>query len=233
MALGAFAALAGLLLLAVAAQLLSRQLVLDARDFPVLRSLGMAPGQLASLSLARTAIVTTTGGLLAVIVAVAASPLTPVGPARIAEPHPGLAVNVAVLGAGLGAIMLLPLALVLPAVWRASAKSPASWPAAGPAVPERLSRTAAALGAGGSVNRRIGVRMALQPGRGRTAVPVRSALIGTAIAVAATVAALVFGSSLRHLLGTPAQYGQDWQQDLDFSFGGVSQPIVSRPTGRR
>ncbi len=227
-ALGAFAALAGLLLLAVAAQLLSRQLVLDARDFPVLRSLGMAPGQLASLSLARTAIVTTTGGLLAVIVAVAASPLTPIGPARIAEPHPGLAVNVAVLGAGLGAIMLLPLAFVLPAAWRASAKSPASWSAAEPAVPERLSRTAAALSAGGSVNRRIGVRMALQPGRGRTAVPVRSALIGTAIAVAATVAALVFGSSFQHLLGTPAQYGQDWQQELDFSFGGVSQPIVAR-----
>jgi len=227
-ALGAFAALAGLLLLAVAAQLLSRQLVLDARDFPVLRSLGMAPGQLASLLMARTAIVTTAGGLLAVIVAVAASPLTPIGPARIAEPHPGLAVNVAVLGAGLGAIMFLPLALVLPAVWRASAKSPASWPAAEPAAPERLSGTAAALGAGGSVNRRIGVWMALQPGRGRTAVPVHSALIGTAIAVAATVAALVFGSSLGHLLGTPAQYGQDWQQDLDFSFGGVSQPIVAR-----
>jgi ABC-type lipoprotein release transport system permease subunit len=227
-ALGAFAVLAGLLLLAVAAQLLSRQLILDARDFPVLRSLGMAPGQLASLSLARTAIVTTAGGLLAVIVAVAASPLTPIGPARIAEPHPGLAVNVAVLGAGLGAIMLLPLALVLPAAWRASAKSPASWPAAESAVPERLSRTAAALGAGGSVNRRIGVGMALQPGRGRTAVPVRSALIGTAIAVAATVAALAFGSSFRHLLSTPAQYGQDWQQELDFSFGGVSQPIVAR-----
>lgn len=227
-ALGAFAALAGLLLLAVVAQLLSRQLVLDAQDFPVLRSLGMAPHQLASLSLARTAIVTTTGGLLAVIVAVAASPLTPIGPARIAEPHPGLAVNFAVLGAGLGAIMLVPLALVLPAAWRVSAKSPASWPAAEPAVPERLSRSAAVLGAGSSVTRRIGLRMALQPGRGRTAVPVRSALIGTVIAVAATVAAMVFGSSFQHLLGTPAQYGQDWQQDLDFSFGGISGPTVAR-----
>ncbi len=227
-ALGAFAALAGLLLLAVAAQLLTRQLVLDARDFPVLRALGVAPGQLVGLSLARTAIVTTTGALLAVIVALAASPLTPIGPARVAEPHPGLAVNVAVLGAGLGATMLLPLVLVLPAAWRASAKSPAAWPAAEQAVPERWSRTAAALSAGGSVNRRIGVRMALRPGRGPTAVPVRSALIGTSIAVAATVAALVFGSSFQHLLGTPAQYGQDWQQDLNFSFGGVGQPVIAR-----
>jgi ABC-type lipoprotein release transport system permease subunit len=227
-ALGAFAALAGLLLLAAAAQLLARQLVLDARDFPVLRALGMAPGQLVGLSVARTAIVTTTGALLAVIVAFAASPLTPIGPARVADPHPGLAVNVAVLGAGLGATMLLPLLLVLPAARRASAKSPAAWPAAESAVPERLSRTAAALSAGGSVNRRIGVRMALRPGRGQTAVPVRSALIGTSIAVAATVAALVFGSSFQHLLGTPAQYGQDWQQDLDFSFGGVGQPVVAR-----
>jgi hypothetical protein len=42
-ALGAFAALAELILLAVGSQLLSRQVVLDSRDFPVLRTLGMTP----------------------------------------------------------------------------------------------------------------------------------------------------------------------------------------------
>src|SRR5208337_3146172 len=67
----------------------------------------------------------------------------------------------------------------------------------------------------------IGVRMAFEPGRGRTAVPVRSALAGTVVAVAAVVAAAVFGASLITLVGTPHQYGQNWNQELDFEFGGV------------
>ena len=38
--------------------------------------------------------------------------------------------------------------------------------------------------------------MAFEPGRGRTAVPVRSALAGSVVAVAALTAAAVFGASL-------------------------------------
>ena len=56
----------------------------------------------------------------------------------------------------------------------------------------------------------IGVRMALEPGRGRTAVPVRSALASTVVAIAALVAAAVFGASLAGLVGTPGRYGQNW-----------------------
>ena len=62
--------------------------------------------------------------------------------------------------------------------------------------------------------------MAFEPGRGRTAVPVRSALAGTTVAVAAVVAALVFGTSLIALVGTPHRYGQNWAQELDLEFGG-------------
>jgi FtsX-like permease family len=227
-ALGAFALLAALLLAAVAGQLLSRQLVIDARDFPVLRALGMTPGQLTALSLARIAVVTVVGGVVAVGVAILASPLTPIGPARVAEPQPGLAVNLAMLGAGLALIVLVPLALVLPTARRTAANYAGAWSSAESAAPDRSSRTAAALGAGSSVTRRVGVRMALEPGRGRTAVPVRSALTGTVIAVAATVAAAVFSTSFVHLLDTPAQYGQDWQQELDFSFGGIGGPIIAK-----
>jgi ABC-type antimicrobial peptide transport system permease subunit len=227
-ALGAFAALAGLILLVVGSQLLSRQIVLDSRDYPVLRALGMTPGQLLALSLARMSVITAVGGALAVVVAIAASPLTPIGPARRAEPQPGVAVNVVILGLGLALILLVPLALALPTAWRTAANTPASLRTAGQTLPERSSRTAMALSAGGSVTRRIGVRMALQPGRGPAAVPVRSALVGTIVAVAATVAALVFGGSFAHLIDTPAQYGQDWQQDLDFGFGGISAPLIGK-----
>jgi hypothetical protein len=56
----------------------------------------------------------------------------------------------------------------------------------------------------------VGVRMALEPGRGRTAVPVRSAIFGAIIAVAALTASLLFATSLGHLLDTPKLSGFTW-----------------------
>ncbi|MGB6618672.1 MAG: FtsX-like permease family protein, partial [Trebonia sp.] len=119
-ALAAFATLAGLIALAVIGQLLSRQLALDAAEFPVLRAIGATRGSLVALSLARLAIVTLAGGVIAVAVAIAASPLMPIGPARLAEPHPGVEVNLAILAPGFAAIALLPLALLAGAAWRAA-----------------------------------------------------------------------------------------------------------------
>jgi len=73
-ALALFAGLAGLIALAVIVQLLSRQPALDSAGFPVLRALGMTRGALVKLSLARTAVVTGAGGLIAVGAAIAAGP---------------------------------------------------------------------------------------------------------------------------------------------------------------
>ena len=87
--LAVFAALTGLIGLAILAQLLGRQLVLDSAGFPTLRALGMTRRSLAALSLARVTAVTVPAACLAVAVAVAASPLMPIGPARLAEPRPG------------------------------------------------------------------------------------------------------------------------------------------------
>ena len=63
--------------------------------------------------------------------------------------------------------------------------------------------------------------MAFEPGHGRTAVPVRSALVGTTVAVAAVVAAMVFGASFLGLVGTPHRYGQNWPQELNLQAGAV------------
>ena len=103
------------------AQLLARQLALESAEFPVLRAFGATRATLVTLSLARLAIVTVTGALLAVAIAVAASPLMPIGPARAAEPAPGVEVNLAILGAGAAAIALLPLLVLSPAAWRVAA----------------------------------------------------------------------------------------------------------------
>jgi hypothetical protein len=70
----------------------------------------------------------------------------------------------------------------------------------------------------------VGVRFALEPGRGRTAVPVRSALLGTALAVAMVVATLTFGSGLRTLVSRPALYGWNWNYLLN-SNGNTVPPL--------
>jgi hypothetical protein len=62
-----------------------------------------------------------------------------------------------------------------------------------------------------------GVRFALEPGQGRTAVPVRSALFGAALAVAIVVATLTFGSGLATLVSHPTLYGWNWSYVLEGS----------------
>ena len=227
-ALAIFAALAGLIALVIIAQLLSRQLVLDSVEFPVLRALGMGRSRLAALALAGVAVVTTTGAVVAVGIAIAASPLMPIGPARAAEPSPGVEVNLAILGAGFVVIAVVPLLVMVPAALRAAARAPGALGLAEPTAPARRSRLGPALGLAGSVPGSIGVRMAFEPGHGRSAVPVRSALVGTTVAVAAVVAAMVFGASFLGLVGTPHRYGQNWDQQLDLQVGAVPATIGAR-----
>ena len=60
-----------------------------------------------------------------------------------------------------------------------------------------------------------GVRFALEPGVGRSAVPVRSAILGAILAVTVVVATVTFGSSLDTLGRHPALYGWNWNYDMD------------------
>jgi ABC-type antimicrobial peptide transport system permease subunit len=228
-ALAVFAGLAGLISLAVLSQLLARQLALDAAEFPILRAVGMTRGSLLALAMARLAMVTVAGAAVAVAVAIAASPLMPIGSARLAEPAPGVEVNVALLAAGFAVIALLPLAVLVPAARRTVRRALGAPGPLGVADPvsgrTRPSLLAAALTSAGPVTSGVGVRMAFEPGRGRTAVPVRSALAGSVIALAALVAAAVFGASLAGLVGTPHRYGDNWDAELNIGFAGVSGPF--------
>ena len=233
-ALAIFAALAGLIALAVIGQLLNRQLVLDSAEFPILRALGMGRSRLVLLSLARVALVTTAGAAaVGAGLAIAASPLMPIGVARLAEPDPGVEVNLAIPGGGpLAVAAVVPLLLVFPAAWLGPPHFPQPVPPGDRRafiLPGRLSRLGSALGLAGSVTGGLGVRMALEPGRGRTAVPVRSALAGTVVAVAALVAAAVFGTSLLGLVGVPHRYGQNWTHGGDVDFR--KQPDGARAAG--
>jgi hypothetical protein len=66
----------------------------------------------------------------------------------------------------------------------------------------------------------IGVRFALEPGEGRDSVPVRSAILGAALAVLIVVATVTFGTSLNTLVSHPALYGWNWNYELESAEGG-------------
>jgi hypothetical protein len=70
---------------------------------------------------------------------------------------------------------------------------------------------------------RIGARLALDAGHGRSAIPVRATLVAAAVGVGAMAAAVTFSGSLGHLLATPALYGVTY--DANIGTNGNFAPI--------
>jgi hypothetical protein len=83
----------------------------------------------------------------------------------------------------------------------------------------------------------IGVRHALQRGRGRGTVPVGTALLGMALAVMASCGTAVFGASLSHLTASPNLYGDPFQLNFNLVNGqpdpGVYRSLVHDPAVTR
>ena len=211
-ALGAFGAIAALVALVLGVQAISRQLRWGDEDRRVLRALGAAPAVTAGDALFGVLGAVVLGSLLAAVVAVGLSPLAPLGPVRPVYPDPGIAFDWTVLGAGLGALVG-GLAIASVALTYRGAPSRISQMRQSVTRSSRVSRGAEATGI--PVAGTVGVRFALEPGRGRTAVPVRSALLGTVLAVALLVGTLTFASGLHTLVSTPALYGWNWSYMLN------------------
>jgi hypothetical protein len=209
--------LAGTALLIIG-QAAARLLAAVAAGHPVLAALGMTRGQLTAAGLAEVTAAGAAGALLAAGVAVVASPLMPVGAARLAEPDPGISMDWAVLLPGAVAIVVLLVASAAWPAWRLSGGRAASGAAAGrgPGSGSRLASWLAARGAPLAVT--AGVRLALEPGRGRSGVPVRTALTGTVLSVLAVTAAVTFGASLLMFVSTPRLYGRTWDAAVDLQF---------------
>ena len=83
------AGLAALAALAVIGQAVARQAATERADHPALSAVGVRPRELVAVALVRSALIGAAGAIGAVLVAVLASPLTPVGEARIAAASPG------------------------------------------------------------------------------------------------------------------------------------------------
>ena len=222
-------AVSGLL---IVGQVASRLLFAASQDNRTLATLGMTRGQLLAAGLIEVGAAAAAGAAIACGVAVAASPLMPIGPARLAKPDPGVSADTAVLAAGFAAIVALLLARVAWSAWRLA--SGRAYPEDGAAAaPEQRSRTAEWLARiGAPVTAVTGVRLALDPGRGRTSVPVRSVLLGTAIAVAAVATAVTFGANLLRQVDTPSLYGQNWDAAMDLQFATITPQQFGQLAGR-
>ena len=223
-ALWVFGAIAALATLLIASQAIGRQLRADDDDLDVLRALGATPTMAMTDGLIGVLGAVIVGSFLAVSVAVGLSLLAPIGAVREVDLSPGIAfdwdvasVGVAVLIVGLGV-----LALAL-AYWRASGRITRQRRRIGGSGSRIVG---AAVSSGLAAPAIVGLGFAVDPGRGRTAVPVRSALFGTALAVLMVVATLTFGSSLQTLVSHPALYGWNWSYAFEQTSGGNVPPQV-------
>jgi FtsX-like permease family len=215
-ALAVFGGIAGLATLAIAGQIIGRRLWLDAEDLTVLRALGADPKMTSADALIGVLVAVLAGSLLGAAVAIGLSPLAPLGPAR---PYLPVVINVDWTVIGLS---LLVLVVGLSGVSLAVVYS---------AAPRRASDERQRVGNRGSVVVRTaaaaglpapaleGIRFALEPGRGRSAVPVRSAILGALMAVLVLTATITFGASLSTLVSNPPLYGWNWDYAL-FAGGG-------------
>jgi ABC-type antimicrobial peptide transport system permease subunit len=215
--LAILAAIAGVMILG---QSLVRRTALGAIDTPVLRALGMTRRQMVWGAAIPALIVAAGGMIVAVAGSLAVSPLFPTGLARVADPSHGIHLDVFASALGVGVIVVATvLSVIVPAMRlsrsRGGVEGTIEYGGA-----ERRSSVAAAIArlplppsAG------AGARLALEPGHGRTATPVRSAIFGLALAVAGMVAAFGFASSMDYFTHTPRLWG------LNFEFGS-GQPFM-------
>ena len=207
--LQAAAVLAFGLVVAVAAALLAllatvRLLGEQARTFEGLRASGLSRGAANATAVVTATVIAIIGGAAAVLIAVALSPLAPLGLARRAETDAGVDVSWLVLGAGAGLIV----ALVALAAALTSAR--AQTVARRPAVPGRTSLVSRLARRTSRVDLATGLQLEGRAGGTRTA-----AQLTVLLAVVGIVGSLTFASSAERLHGDPDAFGWGW----DFAVG--------------
>jgi len=225
LALGAaiFAMVAAVAGLTATALMFRRRIDSGSTDHEVLRAMGLTRTQRAlavGLPVVPAAVI---GAAAGGVGAWLASPLLPMGLARLAEPDPGLRFDALVLGTGLAAAVITLVAIVAVIAWRTSRVRTAG--EASLARPTFAARASARVGAPPTAA--IGLRMALETGGRAVRVPVRSALVGAVAAVLGVTGVVVFGSSLGRLETTPANYGFNW--DARVIDGTIEPSVPDRP----
>jgi hypothetical protein len=138
---------------------------------------------------------------------------------RSSSPIP-FAVNAFAIGRGVAVILVTTLSsVIVPARWLASARGGVEGNIEYQGAERRSVIASAITRLPFPPSAGAGARLALEPGHGRSATPVRSAIVGLALAVATLVAAFGFAASMDHFASTPRLWG------LAFDFG-AGQPYL-------
>jgi hypothetical protein len=124
-ALWLVAALLAVISVLVLGQLLARMSFLDSVEYAALRALGVSRRTLLAIGLLRAAAIGAAGAVAATLIALAISPLLPVGLAAVAEPYPGIRADGLVFGLGVAAAVLITIAATAWPTWRAASTGPA------------------------------------------------------------------------------------------------------------
>ncbi|MEO9181809.1 MAG: FtsX-like permease family protein [Acidimicrobiales bacterium] len=210
--LGAFGLIAELMCLILSVQALSRQMRHDNEDRRILHSLGASRSDTLLEGLLGGFATLLVGVFLSVVVAVALSPLAPLGPVRSVFPDRGLSADWTVLGGG--AVILL-LTLGVAAAGIAVANAPHRTRSKRSQAVRRSMTVQRLRSIGLPLAPSLGAHLALESPRGRNEVPVRSVMIGAVLAVTLMVTTLTFASGLNTLVSRPALYGWDWSYTLN------------------
>jgi len=213
------AGLSALVGIVVVVQALVRQATVESEGYGTLSALGVSRRQLVLVSLVRTLFVAVVGTAAGVGLAFLVSPLTVVGEVRLADPSTGFVFDAPVLLlGGLAAI----LAVLVLGIWPAIRTAASTRPRGADPTPQPSRIVSLLVGIGAPPSALIGIRHALERGRGRNAIPVASALLGAVLAVTALCATAVFGASLTHLTSTPTLYGQPYDEWFSVNQTGYS-----------
>ena len=210
--------IAGLVGLVVIVQSVARHVAGSAGDRQLHAALGMTKGErmtAQALALLPTITVAVT---TAVVGAVAISPAFPLGSLRRLEPDGGIHSDPLVLTLGGTALAVIVLTIGALLVARSARSRAELSHRPNPAV-QALTR------AGAGPYQIAGATFALEPGRGRRAIPVRAALGGAALGVAGVVGALVVAANLDRLVTSPARYGAPVQLSLEVA-SADREPLV-------
>jgi hypothetical protein len=219
-ALAVFGGIAALAALLIAGQVIGRQLRLGAQEVGVLRSLGASPAMATTDGLIGVVGSTILGALLAAGVALAISPLAPLGPVRAVDPTRGVSFDWTVLGLGVLVLIAVLGTVAVVTAHRGVSQGVARNNRRPVARPSPLGIVAATAGFPPSAA--VGIRFATEPGSGTNAAPVRSAMFGGGLAVVVVVGTLIFGASLHTLVSRPALYGWNWDYELRSAYSGIS-----------
>lgn len=197
----ALAAAAGLLVLL---QALSREVSMAGRHDPVARGLGMTRRARVGVAAVPALMAVGVGLVVGLLLGLSASGLFPVGRALDAEVDPGISLDSLAVLATVVIVLAVAGAWTLRAAWRTTGVGAESARLRPSPVVKRLARLGARPPA------IVGVRMAFERGTGANRPPVRTAVVGAVVAVAAVTAVLVVARSADAVAADPARYGWAW-----------------------